>query len=108
PVVDPLADGDVAPPVDLARVVQRAALAVLVAGVVDPDDVAGPRVDDRRAGRAADGLALGGVAQRVLPGPLRLAQPVDGLVDLAAVDRLPVARHDPDRGAVLWPGRGQA
>src|SRR5690606_16110779 len=76
-VVDALADGHLAVLVDLARVVVRALLAALVTGVVDGDHLAGGVVDHRRAGRTADGLALRGVADRVLPGPPALLELVD-------------------------------
>src|SRR3954453_11059640 len=58
-VVLPLGVGEAAVGVDLARIVQRAGLALLVEGVVDAGDLQAAVVDDRRAGRAADGLAGG-------------------------------------------------
>src|SRR6266545_3016174 len=96
-VADVLVNGHVAVLVNLARVVQGAALAVLVEGVVDADDLAGVRVLDRRAGGAGDGVAGRRVADRVLPGPPVLAEPEREPVDVA-VEGLPVETgHHADR-----------
>src|SRR5882672_6784861 len=69
-VVDALADGHLAALVDLARVVHGAGLTAPVSRCVDGDDPAGGGVGPPGAGSAADGVAGGGVADRVLPGPV--------------------------------------
>src|SRR5437868_6156935 len=86
PVVQALADRHLTVAVDLARVVERATLAVVVASVIDTDYLVGPDINDRRAGGAVDRLALGRVADGTLPDPPGLTQPVNRRLSSAAVD----------------------
>src|SRR5207247_6927818 len=86
PVVKPLRGGGGAVRVDLARVVQRAHLAVVVTGVVDAHHLAGGHADDGRTRRAVAGVAALGEPDRVVPGPPVLAQGRDEPRDVAVED----------------------
>src|SRR6185437_9418718 len=80
-----------------------------VAGVVDAGDLQAGVVDDRRAGRAVDGLAGGvrvQVADRIVPGPAVLAQRADEAVDGAGVGDLPITGRDRGRVPVHRVARG--